>query len=77
MCAYFAKANIITIDLKSENNFILTPQELEAAITPKTKLLILPYPNNPTGAIMPKENLNGIVKQDKDIIVISDRFIRS
>ena len=45
------------IELKAENEFRLTPESLEAAITPKTKLLVMPFPNNPTGAIMEKKDL--------------------
>ena len=47
----------VVIPLKAENAFRLKPRELEAAITPKTKVLLLSYPNNPTGAIMEKEDL--------------------
>lgn len=51
-CAILAGATPVIIDLKAENEFRLTAEELEAAITDKTKVLILPFPNNPTGAIM-------------------------
>ena len=55
MCPIFhavciANGTPVIIELKAENQFRLTPEELEAAITPKTKLLVLPFPNNPTGA---------------------------
>lgn len=75
-CAMFAGAKIIPINLKNENEFRLTPEELENAITPKTKVLIMPFPNNPTGAIMTKENIDGIVEvlKNKDIIVLSDEI---
>ena len=66
----------VIIDLKAENEFRLTAEELEAAITDKTKCLILAFPNNPTGAIMTKEDLEKIAKIiiEKDIIVISDEI---
>lgn len=60
----------------ADNDFILTPEQLEAAITPKTKALILAYPNNPTGAVMTKEQLEAIVPVIKkhDLLVISDEI---
>ena len=66
----------MTIDLKEENEFRLTPEELLAAITDKTKVLILAFPSNPTGAIMNRENLEAIAKVviEKDIFVISDEI---
>ncbi len=75
-CAVLAGAKPVIIDLKAENNFRLTPQELESAITNKTKVLILPYPNNPTGAIMEKNDLEAIAKiiKEKDILVMSDEI---
>ena len=75
-CAYLAGAKPLIINLKAENEIRLTPQELENAITEKTKLLVLPYPNNPTGAIMEKEDLEKIAKIiiDKDIYVMSDEI---
>ncbi|MBQ8142260.1 MAG: aminotransferase class I/II-fold pyridoxal phosphate-dependent enzyme [Bacilli bacterium] len=65
-----------TIRLKNENEFRLTPEELEEAITAKTKILILNYPNNPTGAIMPKEDLEKLVPIiiKHDLLVISDEI---
>ena len=64
------------IELKEENEFRLTAQELRDAITDKTKILILPFPNNPTGAIMEKEDLEAIAEiiLEKDIFVISDEI---
>ena len=53
-CAVLAGGVPVIIELKAENEFRLTPEALEAAITPKTKLLVMPFPNNPTGAIMEK-----------------------
>ena len=59
-----------------ENGFIFTPEALEAAVTPKTKALILPYPNNPTGGIMTKKQLEAIVPviEKHDLLVISDEI---
>lgn len=75
-CAVLAGAKPVIIDLKAENDFRLTPEELENAITDKTKVLILPYPNNPTGAIMEKEDLEAIAKviKEKNIFVMSDEI---
>ncbi len=75
-CAILANAKPVIINLKAENNFRLRAQELENAITPKTKLLILPYPNNPTGAIMEREDLEKIAEVIKkyDIYVMSDEI---
>ena len=66
----------VVIELKAENEFRLTAEELEAAITPKTKLLVLPFPNNPTGAIMEKSDLEKIAEVIKkhDIFVLSDEI---
>ena len=66
----------VIINTKAENNFKLTKKELEEAITDKTKALILPYPCNPTGAIMEREDLEAIAEilREKDIIVISDEI---
>ena len=75
-CAILAGATPVTIDLKAENEFRLTAQELRDAITDKTKILILPFPNNPTGAIMEKEDLEAIAEVilEKDIYVLSDEI---
>lgn len=51
-CCVLANGTPVPIELKAENEFRLTAEELEAAITPKTKLLVMPFPNNPTGAVM-------------------------
>lgn len=66
----------VYIDTKAENRFKLTADELKSAITPKTKLLVLPYPNNPTGAIMTREDLEAIaeVLRETNIIVLSDEI---
>ncbi|MBR1929979.1 MAG: aminotransferase class I/II-fold pyridoxal phosphate-dependent enzyme [Lachnospiraceae bacterium] len=75
-CAILAGATPVIIDLKAENEFRLTAEELENAITDKTKVLILPFPNNPTGAIMEREDLEAIAEVVKkhDIIVMSDEI---
>ena len=61
-CAVLADAKPVFINLKAENEFRLTAQELREAITDKTKLLVLPFPNNPTGAVMRKEDLEAIAE---------------
>ncbi|MGN0815120.1 MAG: aminotransferase class I/II-fold pyridoxal phosphate-dependent enzyme [Candidatus Coproplasma sp.] len=66
----------IAVNCVADNDFILTPEQLEARITPKTKALILAYPNNPTGAIMTKEQLKAIIPviEKHDLLVISDEI---
>lgn len=66
----------VQIDCKIENEFKLTPKQLESAITPKTKCLLLSYPNNPTGAIMEKDDLEKLVPIIKkhDLLVLSDEI---
>ena len=75
-CTILANAKPVIINLKAENEFRLKPNELLNAITDKTKLLILPYPNNPTGAIMEKKDLEDIAQiiKEKDIYVMSDEI---
>lgn len=75
-CVELAGGVPVTISLKNENQFRLTREELESAITEKTKILILSYPNNPTGAIMERADLEAIVDLiiEKDIFVISDEI---
>ena len=75
-CVELAGGVPVTIALKNENQFRLTPEELLGAITDKTKILILAYPSNPTGAIMTKEDLEPIAKicKERDIFVISDEI---
>ena len=75
-CAVLAGAKPVIINLKAENEFRLTAEELRAAITDKTKILILPFPNNPTGAIMERKDLEAIAKVciEKDILVMSDEI---
>ncbi len=72
-CAVLTGAVPVVIDLKEENEFRLTAEELKAAITPKTKVLILPFPNNPTGAIMEKSDLEAI----RDVIIENDIYVMS
>lgn len=75
-CTVLAGGKPIIINLKAENQFRLTAQELEDAITEKTKLLILPFPNNPTGAVMEKEDLEAVARvvQKHDLFVLSDEI---
>lgn len=75
-CAILAGAKPVIINLKAENEFRLTAEELRNAITDKTKLLILPFPNNPTGAIMERKDLEAIAEIiiEKDLFVMSDEI---
>ncbi|MBO4775695.1 MAG: aminotransferase class I/II-fold pyridoxal phosphate-dependent enzyme [Lachnospiraceae bacterium] len=75
-CTVMADGVPVILPLKNENQFRLTPEELESAITEKTKVLILAFPNNPTGAIMEKEDLEAIapIIEKHDIFVISDEI---
>ncbi len=75
-CCVLANGTPVIIELKAENEFRLTAEELEAAITPKTKLLVLPFPNNPTGAIMERKDLEAIAEVIKkyDLYVLSDEI---
>ncbi len=75
-CCILAGGVPVIIELKEENQFRLTAEELEAAITPKTKMLVLPYPNNPTGAVMEKSDLKAIAQVviDHDLFVLSDEI---
>lgn len=75
-CTAFTGATAKVLNLKAEDEFKLTPEALEAAITSKTKVVIIPFPNNPTGAIMTRDELAGIVEvlKDKNIIAISDEI---
>lgn len=75
-CAVLAGGVPVIIELKGENEFRLTAQELEDAITDKTKVLILPFPNNPTGAIMERKDLEAIAEviRRHDIFVMSDEI---
>lgn len=75
-CIELADGIPVTIELKEKNAFKLTAEELRAAITDKTKILILAFPNNPTGAVMTKEDLEPIVDivKEHDLFVISDEI---
>ncbi len=75
-CTILANGTPVTIPLQEKNEFKLTAEELEAYITPKTKILVMPFPNNPTGAIMTKEDLEPVVEVIKkhDLFVISDEI---
>lgn len=75
-CAVLADAVPVIINLKAENEFHLTAQELRDAVTDKTKVLVLPFPNNPTGAIMERKDLEEIAEviREKDLFVISDEI---
>lgn len=72
-CTILAGAKPVIINLKAENEFRLTAEELEEHITDKTKLLILPFPNNPTGAIMERKDLEAIA----EVIIKHDLFVMS
>lgn len=75
-CAILAGGVPVVIDLEEKDQFKLTPEKLIAKITDKTKILVLPFPNNPTGATMNREELEAIAKVviEKDIFVISDEI---
>ena len=75
-CIVLADGVPIIVELKEENGFKLTRQQLEEVVTEKTKILIMPFPNNPTGAIMTEEELNPIVDFviEHDLFVISDEI---
>ena len=75
-CTIMAGGKPVIIELKAEHEFRLTPEELLEHITDKTKLLVLPFPNNPTGAIMEQKDLEAIAKViiEKDLYVLSDEI---
>ncbi|MBO6206645.1 MAG: aminotransferase class I/II-fold pyridoxal phosphate-dependent enzyme [Lachnospiraceae bacterium] len=75
-CAILTGAKPVIIELKAENEFRLTAQEVRDACTDKTKVLVLPFPNNPTGAIMERADLEAIAEviEEKDLFVISDEI---
>jgi aminotransferase len=75
-CAVLANGKPVIIELKAENEFRLTAKELRDAVTPKTKLVVLPFPNNPTGAIMEKKDLEEIAEViiENDLFVLSDEI---
>lgn len=75
-CAILAGAKPVIIELKEENAFRLTADEILEKVTDKTKILVLPFPNNPTGSIMEEEDLKAVAKVvlEKDLIVVSDEI---
>ena len=75
-CCVLANGTPVIIELKAANEFRLTAEELEAAITPKTKLLVMPFPNNPTGAVMERADLEAVAEVVKkhDLYVLSDEI---
>ncbi len=75
-CTVMAGGVPVILELEEKDEFRLTPEKLLSAITPKTKVVILPFPNNPTGAIMEREDLEKIAKiiEEKDLFVISDEI---
>ena len=75
-CCVLANGTPVPIELKAENEFRLTAEELEAAITPKTKLLVMPFPTTPTGAGMDKKDLEAVAEVVKkhDLFVLSDEI---
>ncbi len=75
-CAVLANGNPVVIELRAEHEFRLTAEQLEAAITPRTKILVLPFPNNPTGAVMERADLEAVAEVVKkhDLFVISDEI---
>lgn len=75
-CCILAGGKPVTIELRAENDFRLTKEALEAAVTPKTKLLVLPFPNNPTGAVMERSDLEAVAEVVKahDLYVLSDEI---
>ena len=75
-CAVLAGGVAVPIELEEKDEFRLTPEKLLEKITPKTKILVLPFPNNPTGAIMTREDLEPIAEivKERDLFVISDEI---
>ena len=75
-CTILANGTPVPVELKAENEFRLTADELKAAITPKSKILIMPFPNNPTGAIMERKDLEAIAEVviENDLFVLSDEI---
>lgn len=75
-CTKLTGATPVTINLRAEDEFKLTPELLLNALTPRTKVVIIPFPNNPTGAIMNREELAAIVEilKERDLIVLSDEI---
>ena len=76
-CAVLADGVPVVIELEEKDQFRLTPEKLLEKLTPKSKILVLPFPNNPTGAIMEREDLEKIAKivEERDLFVISDETV--
>lgn len=75
-CTSFTGATPVVIELKAEDDFKLKPEQLEKALTDKTKVVILPFPNNPTGAILTRDEQKKLVDvlKDKNVVIISDEI---
>ncbi len=75
-CCRLAGGRPVLIELQADNEFRLTKAQIEAAVTPKTKLLVLPFPNNPTGAVMERSDLEAVAEAvlAHDLYVISDEI---
>lgn len=75
-CALMADGVVVNVPLKHENEFKLTVEDLESKVTPKSKILVMPFPNNPTGSVMTKEDLAPIAEfcVEHDLYVISDEI---
>lgn len=75
-CTLFTGATPVVVELSDREDFRLTPERLESALTERTKVVILPYPNNPTGAIMKRDDIAAIVEilKDRDVVVLSDEL---
>ena len=75
-CAVLAGGVAVPIELEEKDEFRLTPEKLQEKITPKSKILVLPFPNNPTGAVMRQEHLEEIAKivEEHDLFVLSDEI---
>ncbi len=75
-CTIMAGGRSVIIDLKAEDEFTLTVDELEGAVSDRSKILVLPFPNNPTGSIMTREQLTGIARfcEEKDLFILSDEI---
>ena len=75
-CVQLAGGTPVPVRCSQENGFILTPEAIEKAVTPKTKAIVMPYPNNPTGGIMTRDQLAAVVPviEKHDLLVISDEI---
>lgn len=75
-CTRLTGATPVIINLRAEDQFKLTPELLEKALTPRTKAVVIPFPNNPTGAVMDRDELSALVRilKDRDLVVLSDEI---